>query len=68
MEKDLTELKNLFSNAKQKIEKAQKLLSALSSPNATYQDSSGVKEGLDAIQDYLKHADEIVNWIKNSFK
>ena len=68
MEKDLTELKNLFSNAKQKIEKAQKLLSALSLPNATCQDSSGVKEGLDAIQDYLKHADEIANWIKNSLK
>lgn len=68
MEKDLTELKNLFSNAKQELEKAQKLLSSLTSPNATYQDSGGVKEGLYAIQNYLKHADEIVNWIKNSLE
>lgn len=57
------DLKELLGLAQKQLSNANKLLQTLKSTTLT-QPNENVEAGLEAIQTYIIHAEEIINWIK----
>ena len=62
---EINELKGLLGLAKTQLDKADSILSVLNRTTLTVTDE-GVEEGLDAIKNYIKRADEIINWLNGA--
>ena len=54
---------DLLGLAHQKLKDAEKLLQALNKTSLSIPNKN-VETGLEAIQTYLDHAEEIINWLK----
>ena len=60
---EVNELQELLGLAKKELDKANNLLGVLKKTNLN-QPNENVKAGLEAIETYIQHADEIIKWLK----